>query len=108
MVDYASMGKRIRKIRKDRNLTQEQLAEKVGISPTFLSMVENGTKTGSFDTYVNITIALDTTLDYLSQDIIPTAGINEQDRELLNNFHSLSPKQKQFILNVIQNVNQYL
>ena len=36
-----TVGKRIREIRKARNLTQRQLAEKVGINFTYLSRVEN-------------------------------------------------------------------
>ena len=36
-----TVGQRIREIRKERNLTQRQLAEKVGINFTYLSRVEN-------------------------------------------------------------------
>lgn len=36
-----TVGERIRQIRKERNLTQRQLAEKVGINFTYLSRVEN-------------------------------------------------------------------
>ena len=36
-VDYYEIGQRIRKIRKSRGLSQEQLAELVGISTTHMS-----------------------------------------------------------------------
>ncbi|APZ90740.1 helix-turn-helix domain-containing protein [Fuerstiella marisgermanici] len=36
-----TVGQRIREIRKERNMTQRQLAEKVGINFTYLSRVEN-------------------------------------------------------------------
>ena len=36
-----TVGQRIREIRKDRNLTQRELAERVGINFTYLSRVEN-------------------------------------------------------------------
>lgn len=36
-----TVGQRIREIRKERNLTQRQLAEMVGINFTYLSRVEN-------------------------------------------------------------------
>ena len=36
-----TVGKRIREIRKERNLTQRELAERVGINFTYLSRVEN-------------------------------------------------------------------
>ncbi len=39
-MDYYKIGQRIRKFRKAYNLSQEQLAEKVGISTTHMSHVE--------------------------------------------------------------------
>lgn len=39
------MGMRIRAIRKQRNLTGEQLAEMVGVSKGYISELENGKKT---------------------------------------------------------------
>lgn len=36
-----TVGQRIREIRKERNLTQRELAERVGINFTYLSRVEN-------------------------------------------------------------------
>lgn len=36
-----TVGQRIRQIRKERNLTQRELAERVGINFTYLSRVEN-------------------------------------------------------------------
>lgn len=107
-LDYTAMGKRIRNSREAKGKTQEQIAEKIQISPTFLSSIENGVKKGSFNTYMKLAIALDVTLDYLSQDIVPKAGINEQDKELLDIFHSLEANQRQFVLDMIRNINKSL
>ena len=38
------VGKRLRRIRSQMNLTREQFAENVGISPQFLAEIENGKK----------------------------------------------------------------
>ena len=37
-----NLGKQIRKIRKDKGFTQESLAEKVGIHPTYVGKIESG------------------------------------------------------------------
>jgi transcriptional regulator with XRE-family HTH domain len=37
-----SLGKRVRTIRKIKGLTQKELADKVSLSRTYLSMIENG------------------------------------------------------------------
>jgi transcriptional regulator with XRE-family HTH domain len=44
-----NFGKRLRQIRRQKDLTQEQLAEAVGVSPTFLSNLERGINGPSFD-----------------------------------------------------------
>ncbi len=36
------LGKRLKSLRLDRNLTQEFLTEKVGVHPTYIGKIENG------------------------------------------------------------------
>lgn len=43
------LGERIRELRKSRNLSQEQLAEKMDISSKYLSQIETGGKTPSVE-----------------------------------------------------------
>ena len=47
---YLTLGKRIREIREKMGVTQERLAFKARISPSFLSHVERGTKKASLET----------------------------------------------------------
>ena len=37
-----SLGKKIQKLRKDKNLTQEEAAEKIGISRAYMGFIEQG------------------------------------------------------------------
>ena len=64
-----TVGQRIREIRKQRNLTQRELAEKVGINFTYLSRVENDRlddeQTPREETLQKIARALDTDSDEL-------------------------------------------
>ena len=46
-------------------MTQRQLAEKVGISPLYLSQIERGVRTGSVTTLAAIANALSVELDDL-------------------------------------------
>ena len=41
-IDYSIIGQRIKKARKAKSLTQEQLAEKIDVSIAFLSRIERG------------------------------------------------------------------
>ena len=52
-------GKKLRNLRKQRGITQEQLAEMASISVDFLSLVERGINAPSFETLEKLTCALD-------------------------------------------------
>ncbi|MBN1310787.1 MAG: helix-turn-helix transcriptional regulator [Anaerolineae bacterium] len=54
----AKFGKQLRRIRKRRDLTQEQLAEIVDVSPEFISNVERGINAPSFETLEKLAEAL--------------------------------------------------
>ena len=43
-------GKRLRRLRRQADLTQEQLAERIGVSVEFVSNMERGINAPSFDT----------------------------------------------------------
>ncbi|OGK27691.1 hypothetical protein A3B50_04160 [Candidatus Roizmanbacteria bacterium RIFCSPLOWO2_01_FULL_40_42] len=44
------VGNRIQKLRKQRGLTQEQLAEKIRVSPTYIGFIEQGQRNPSINT----------------------------------------------------------
>ncbi len=52
-------GKRLRYIRRHKDLTQEQLAEAVGISVEFLSNLERGVNAPSFETLEKLATVLE-------------------------------------------------
>ena len=62
-MDYIEIGKRIRKYRKIRNLSQEQLAEKVNISVTHMSHIETGSTKLSLIVLTNIAEKLKVSCD---------------------------------------------
>jgi transcriptional regulator with XRE-family HTH domain len=52
-------GKQLRKYRRIKDLTQEQLAELVGISVDFVSLIERGQSGPSFDTIQKVADVLE-------------------------------------------------
>ena len=64
-LDYQSIGKHIRLLRKQQNLSQMTLAEMVDKSPTYISLVENGQKGASLETLIDVANALKVTMDVL-------------------------------------------
>ena len=67
---YPSIGKKIREYRKERGLTQDELAEKVNLSPNHMGALERAEKNLTLATLINIANALDVTADMLLCDEI--------------------------------------
>ena len=57
-MDYKDLGARVRIARKKLGMTQEKLAEQVGISASFLGHIERGTRVASLETFVLLCNAL--------------------------------------------------
>ena len=64
-LDYRKMGMRIRQVRKAKGWSQNELAEKCGISMSFLGHIERGSRIMSMETFSNICLALDAGADEL-------------------------------------------
>lgn len=60
-----SFGEKVKRLRKKRNLTQEQLAEMIDISPRNLSKIEVGECFVKAETLEKLLIALDVTTEEL-------------------------------------------
>ena len=60
-----TLGEKIKRLRKAKNLTQEQLAEMINIAPKNLSKIEVGTSFVSAETLERLVLALDTTIEEL-------------------------------------------
>ena len=98
VLNNRDLGNRIRKIRKEKYLTQFALAEEVGISPNFLGDVERGVKSPSLETMVCIANVLDVSLDYLLFESLKHTDIAED-----NNIY-LTDKQINILKGVVKTI----
>lgn len=64
-MNYVEIGQRIRKYRKQQNLSQEELAEKIGISTTHMSHIETGSTKLSLPVLVDLAVNLKVKTDSL-------------------------------------------
>ena len=67
-LDYESIGKRIKRYRTDKKMSQEDLGEVVRATPVYLSYIENGSRSPSLEMLVMIANALDVSADDLLTD----------------------------------------
>ncbi len=100
-MDAKAVGTRIKKAREAANLTQEQLAEMVGLSSSHISVVERGVKAPRLETFVEIVNALGVTADSLLIDVLDHA-MEISASELSEQIKRLSPKAQEKTLKVVQ------
>lgn len=98
------IGDKIQKSRREKNYTQEYVAEQIDKSVDIIRSIENGRSVGSVETLINICNVLDITLDYIFYDLL------EQKNEILNmqlykNFENLSEGDKKIINTLIEQMN---
>ncbi len=65
MIDYASVGTKVRQARLKKGITQEQLAEAVGVGVTHISHLETGAGTISLKVFIAIVNYLECSADEL-------------------------------------------
>ena len=59
------IGKRIKELRKEKNMTQSELGKLVNVTKVSISCYESGTRTPDLETFELLIKALETTPDYL-------------------------------------------
>ena len=73
MIDYASIGQKVKQIRLGKGVTQEQLAEAVGVGVTHISHLETGSGTVSLKVFLAIVNYLECSSDEILCKEITTA-----------------------------------
>ena len=84
MVDF---GQRLRTLRKERNLTQKQLAALIGVQNSIISFYEVGDRMPSPEVIIKLSSVLHVTTDHLmgleKQETIDVSGLDENDKYLV-------------------------
>lgn len=104
MINYKQSGQKIRNQRQLLGLTQEAVAEKVNITPSFYSQIESGTRKAGINTFVSLAKVLCISLDYMLVDDsmeLLKRDFDDIEYQIFYNLKDLSTNSKQFILDMI-------
>lgn len=94
-MDYRELGRRVRQQRVMCDLTQEELAERSGISCSFVGHIERGEKKFSIGTLVALCNAMKISPNYLLQDSLDqdvlndSVDVGQQNKALFNDLMSV-------------------
>ena len=98
-IDYSVIGSRIKQARLAKNMTQEDLADKIDISVAFLSRVERGNSHINLKRLNQLCDLLDVSEGYLLNGA-SSSSENYLDKEFTDLIKSVSPEKQKLIYNV--------
>jgi transcriptional regulator with XRE-family HTH domain len=104
---FKQLGSKIKVRRLELRMTQENLAEKVGISTNFMGQIERGDRKLSIETLVSISNNLNLSIDYLLSDSIVVKNENFAN-EISEIISGMDYTKKLFILDFIKNLKKVL
>jgi transcriptional regulator with XRE-family HTH domain len=104
------VGSRIRTLRKDRSLTQADLASRIGIQQSDLCRMENGEYKVSLETLFKILSIFEMNIsDFFVEEVLGSS--RERDFEVLRQYQKLSPRAQEevqeFILFKLQHEDRF-
>jgi putative transcriptional regulator len=95
------VGSRIRSLRKDRALTQADLAHRIGIQQSDLCRMENGEYKVSLEALFKILSIFEMNIaDFFNED--PSGTTRDRDFEFLRQYQRLSPRAQEEVQNFTQ------
>ena len=99
-MNYYKIGEKIRKYRKAKGFSQEQLAEKVGISVTHMSHIETGNTKLSLQVLIDLANQLEVRCDdILNEDNGGKPMVMNEIQEIMD---SCSSTQAKIILDIVK------
>ena len=107
-MDYLSMGKNIKVLRKKSGLTQERLAEAVHVSTVFISQIETGARMPSLETIYNISQSLGVSIDELIQGSESGHLKIHTDNKFQAFLNSHSEAEVEFTLKIAEEILNYM
>ena len=103
-MDRAFLGKRIRQERLKNNLTQEQLAEMIDVSTTYIGFIERGERSVTLEKIIDISTILHVSVDDLLSHYQNGSPEEAQTSELNNLWKAASTDERELILSLIRSV----
>ncbi len=106
-MDMNKVGKRIQETRQRRGMTQSELAQKLGMTPKYISNIECGGKNPTLDTFVTIANALQIDANTLLVDVLDTSG-EIKCSALWEKLLAFAPEKRQKLLRIMELIGEEL
>ena len=103
--NHFNVGQRIHELRTNRKLSQEQLALRSNITPTYLGLLERNLKNPTLKVIEQLCTAMDISLaDFFSETTNNSLGLDSSSLQILSQISICSEEEKTIILRLIKDV----
>lgn len=83
-----NMGKKLKSLRREKKLTQKQIADRIGLAISAVSSYESGTRYPSYDVLIKLAQIFHVSTDYLlgmtDKRNIDVSGLDDNEIELIS------------------------
>ena len=104
-IDFASISRRLKRIRTSQGLTQDYVANRSGFNASHISNIENNRVKVSLSALVHICNALHTTVDYVLCEDYQTPD-TALDQAILTELQKCDSRTKEEVYQIIQVLNK--
>lgn len=108
MIDIETIGKIIKKLRVDKNLTQEALAEKMDISTNYLSKVERGLSRLNIEAFFKMAEVLSFSLSDFGIETNKRPVLNQSKQRLLEKVLAIPEKDADMYLRTLDYIENLI
>lgn len=92
------MGERLKKLRRENNLTQKQVGQRIGVAISAVSSYESGVRYPTYESLVKLSRLYNVTTDYLiglsDRKLIDLSGLDEEEIILIKSMIEVLCKSK--------------
>ncbi len=104
----------LKELRNDKNLTQKELSEKLGLSKNAVCEYEKGRAEPSIETLIELSKIFGVSVDYLvgieddfgNVAVNTNADLTEDEKKILTTFRSLPPQRRKTFMFFVESCNE--
>lgn len=101
-IDYEALGLKLKKLRKKQGITQEQVADGLNSTVSFVSNIENNHSKINLKVLAYYSKMLNLSMDYLLNGSDSEPASTRLDQELINLIQALSDTDKEKLIRILK------
>ena len=105
-IDYLSLGKRIKKLREQKGITQLELADQTGLARSYIGQIESGLKNASLETIVAIANSLGVSIEEFLKDSVDVTKTAAAPSEVEYILLDCSPGEEKILTKTIRDLRE--